>query len=189
MSREAPGITERPGLSVAQIGSFPRVRSSCLRSPGRSWENFQTPSAAGSRYSPAACIGGFSLVAFFIPLLCLSIAFGLRHSVISPATSACIADLRSPEARAMGMPGSIMDIGHTAGPVISGLVALLLRLAAPTLLPGQGWFSCPTPCFASSRADCMAARGSILLRILRKHLKFIFRFNALDWQSFVDANC
>ncbi len=73
----------------------------------------------------AACMGGFPFVTSFLSLLCLSIIFGLCLSVVTSATSAYIADLSSPEARgsAMGMLGSIMDIGHTAGPIISGLVA------------------------------------------------------------------
>jgi DHA1 family multidrug resistance protein-like MFS transporter len=73
----------------------------------------------------AACIGSFSLTTSFLPLLCLSIAFGLCLSVVTSATSAYIADLSSPETRgsAMGLLGSIMDIGHTAGPLISGIVA------------------------------------------------------------------
>lgn len=86
----------------------------------------------------AACIGGFSLVTSFIPLLCLSIAFGLCHSVLSSATSAYIADLSSPEARgsAMGVLGSIMDIGHTSGPILSGLVASSLGYAQSFVAAG-----------------------------------------------------
>jgi MFS family permease len=86
----------------------------------------------------AACIGGFSLVTSFIPLLCLSIAFGLCHSVLSSATSAYIADLSSPEARgsAMGVLGSIMDIGHTSGPIIAGLVASSLGYAQSFVAAG-----------------------------------------------------
>lgn len=73
----------------------------------------------------AACMVGFPLVTSFFPLLCLSMIFGLCLSVVTSATSAHIADLSSPDARgsAMGMLGSVMDVGHTAGPIISGLVA------------------------------------------------------------------
>jgi len=57
--------------------------------------------------------------------LCLSITFGLCLSVVTSATSAYIADLSSQQARgsAMGILGSIMDIGHTSGPLLSGVVA------------------------------------------------------------------
>ena len=79
----------------------------------------------------AACIGGFSLTTSFLPLFCLSIIFGLCLSIVTSATSAYIADLSSTETRgsAMGMLGSIMDIGHTAGPLISGVVATLFDYA------------------------------------------------------------
>jgi len=73
----------------------------------------------------AACVGGFAFTTSFLALFCLSIVFGLCLSVVMSATSAYIADLSSPEARgsAMGLLGSVMDLGHTTGPLISGLVA------------------------------------------------------------------
>lgn len=73
----------------------------------------------------AACIGGFSLMSSFFPLLLMSITFGLCLSIVTAATSAYIADLSSQQARgsAMGLLGSIMDIGHTSGPLISGVIA------------------------------------------------------------------
>ncbi|MFZ5765443.1 MAG: MFS transporter [Thermodesulfobacteriota bacterium] len=76
----------------------------------------------------AACISGFALTTSFFPLLCLSLAFGLCLSVVTSATSARIADLSSPEGRgtSMGLLGSIMDIGHTAGPLVSGVVVATL---------------------------------------------------------------
>jgi MFS family permease len=73
----------------------------------------------------ASCIGSFSLFSSFIPLLALSILFGLSLSVVTSATSALIADLsdRTAHGSAMGVLGSIMDIGHTTGPLISGILA------------------------------------------------------------------
>jgi len=58
-------------------------------------------------------------------LLTLSIAFGLSLSIVTSATSASIADLSSAEGRgsAMGLLGSVMDIGHTTGPLASGFIA------------------------------------------------------------------
>ncbi|MFZ6007090.1 MAG: MFS transporter, partial [Nitrospirota bacterium] len=74
----------------------------------------------------AICIGSFSLFKSFLPLLTLSILFGLSLSIVTSATSAFIADLSKKESHgsAMGILGSIMDIGHTTGPLISGIVAL-----------------------------------------------------------------
>ena len=73
----------------------------------------------------ALCIGSLPLFTSFVPLLALSILFGLSLSLVTSATSALIADLSERESRgsAMGLLGTIMDIGHTAGPLVSGLIA------------------------------------------------------------------
>lgn len=73
----------------------------------------------------AACIGSFSLFKSFAPLLGLSILFGMSLSIVTSATSAFIADLSKEETHgsAMGILGSIMDIGHTTGPLASGIIA------------------------------------------------------------------
>jgi len=74
----------------------------------------------------ALCIGSFSLFKSFIPLLALSMLFGLSLSIITSATSAFIADLskRETHGSVWGILGSIMDIGQTLGPIVSGFVAL-----------------------------------------------------------------
>ena len=79
----------------------------------------------------AVCIGTFPFFKSFIPLLALSILFGLSLSVVTSATSAFIADLSKKENRgsAMGVLGSIMDIGHTTGPLIAGIVAAYFGFA------------------------------------------------------------
>jgi MFS transporter, DHA1 family, multidrug resistance protein len=73
----------------------------------------------------AACIGCFSLLESFLPMLMMSMLFGLSLSIVTSASSAYVADLSDKEARgaAMGLLGSIMDIGHTTGPLASGFVA------------------------------------------------------------------
>ncbi|MBI5971410.1 MAG: MFS transporter [Deltaproteobacteria bacterium] len=79
----------------------------------------------------AACIGAFSLFTAFVPLLLLSMSFGLCLSIVTSATSAAIADMSKKETHggAMGTLGSIMDVGHTTGPLISGFVAAYFGLA------------------------------------------------------------
>jgi len=74
----------------------------------------------------AVCIALFPLASSFLSLLALSILLGLSLSVLTSASSAYIADLSPAEVRgsAMGMLGSIMDIGHTTGPLVAGLVIL-----------------------------------------------------------------
>jgi MFS family permease len=79
----------------------------------------------------AFCIGGFSFFRSFIPLLALSILLGLSLSVVTSATSALIADLSRAEGRgsAMGVLGSIMDIGHSTGPLVSGIIAAYFSIS------------------------------------------------------------
>jgi MFS family permease len=79
----------------------------------------------------AFCISGFSFFKSFIPLLALSILFGLSLSVVTSATSAFIADLSRVEGRgsAMGILGSIMDIGHSTGPLVSGIIATYFSIS------------------------------------------------------------
>jgi len=72
----------------------------------------------------AASIGCFALFGSFAALAVLSIFFGVSMSTLTSATSAYIADLsRTARGSAMGMLGSIMDIGHTSGPIAAGVVA------------------------------------------------------------------
>jgi MFS family permease len=72
----------------------------------------------------AICIGSFAFFKSFLLMLVLSILFGLSLSIVTVATSAFIADLsrKKMHGSAMGILGSIMDIGHTAGPLVSGIV-------------------------------------------------------------------
>jgi MFS transporter, DHA1 family, multidrug resistance protein len=72
----------------------------------------------------AISIGGFALFGSFVPFLILSVLFGITMSTLTSATSAFIADLsRTARGSAMGVLGSIMDIGHTTGPLVAGFVA------------------------------------------------------------------
>jgi len=64
-------------------------------------------------------------------LFALSVLLGLALSVATSATSAYVADLSRRENRggAMGLLGSIMDVGHSAGPLAAGLAAALFGSA------------------------------------------------------------
>ncbi|HIJ59417.1 MAG TPA: MFS transporter [Nitrospirae bacterium] len=72
----------------------------------------------------AICIGSITFFNSFISLLLISILFGLTISTVTSATSAFISDNSSKDDRgsAMGILGSIMDIGHTTGPIITGFI-------------------------------------------------------------------
>lgn len=58
-------------------------------------------------------------------LFALSVLLGLALSVATSATSAFVADLSRRENRggAMGLLGSIMDVGHSTGPLVAGCAA------------------------------------------------------------------
>lgn len=124
------------GLSAYQVGIFlsAQVITLALTKPlmGRfSDRHGREPQIFAGALIGAACIGTFSLFRSFLPLLVLSIAFGLSLSIVTSATSAFVADLSSIEARgsAMGLLGSIMDMGHTTGPLVSGIIATFFGYA------------------------------------------------------------
>jgi len=77
----------------------------------------------------AACMAAS---ANFGLLLALSILVGLSLSIVTSATSAAVADISRCEMRgsAMGVFGTIMDVGHSAGPLVSGMVAAFLGFKA-----------------------------------------------------------
>lgn len=124
------------GLSAYVVGIFlsAQVITLALTKPvmGRfSDKHGRRPQIFAGAVCGAVCIGAFSFFTSFAPLLILSASFGLCLSIVTSATSACIADLSKKEThgRAMGILGSIMDIGHTTGPLISGFIAAYFGLA------------------------------------------------------------
>jgi MFS family permease len=118
------------GLSAYEIGIFlsAQVITLALTKPlmGRFSDiHGRRPQIFWGAIMGALCIGSFSFFKSFTPLLLLSMLFGLSLSIVTSASSAFIADLsrRETHGSAMGILGSIMDIGHTAGPLVSGIVA------------------------------------------------------------------
>jgi len=117
------------GLSAYTVGAFlsAQVITLALTKPmmGRfSDRHGRKPQIIVGAIIGALCVGSISLFESFLPLLALSILLGLSLSIVTSATSALIADLsrRETHGSAMGVFGSIMDIGHTAGPLASGIV-------------------------------------------------------------------
>ena len=117
-------------LTVYEVGIFlsSQVITLALTKPmmGRfSDRHGRRPQIFAGALIGAGCIGSFALFKTFLPLLVLSVLFGLSLSIVTSATSAFIADLtdRTTHGSAMGILGSIMDIGHTTGPLVSGVVA------------------------------------------------------------------
>ncbi len=63
-----------------------------------------------------------------IPLIVLSGLFGLSVAIVTPSTTAMVADL-SKQARlgaAMGVFGTIWDVGEASGPIIAGILITIL---------------------------------------------------------------
>ena len=124
------------GLSAYEVGVFlsAQVITLALTKPilGRfSDRHGRKPQILAGALMGALCIGSLSIFKSFFPLLLLSILFGLSLSVVTSATSALVADFSRKETygSAMGILGSIMDIGHTTGPLVSGIVAKYLGFA------------------------------------------------------------
>ncbi|MEW5745202.1 MAG: MFS transporter [Nitrospirota bacterium] len=125
------------GLSAYEVGLFlsAQVITLALTKPamGRfSDKHGRKPQIVTGALIGSLCIGSLSLLRSFVPLLLLSVLFGLSLSIVTSATSAFIADLsrRETHGSAMGVLGSIMDIGHTTGPLVSGIVAVRFGLAS-----------------------------------------------------------
>ncbi len=131
-----PLYSIKMGLSAYEIGIFlsAQVITLAFTKPvmGRfSDKHERKPQIFAGAIIGAVCIGSFSLFTSFVPLLFLSILFGLALSIVTSATSALIADLSRKETHgsAMGTLGSVMDIGHTTGPLVSGFIAAYFSIA------------------------------------------------------------
>lgn len=72
----------------------------------------------------------------FLPLLALSMAFGLGTGMVTPSTTAMIGDLvtRGDFGAAMGLFGSLWDTGHASGPLVAGVLIALLGYHAAFLI-------------------------------------------------------
>ncbi len=125
-----PLYAREHGISTYQIGIFlsSQILTLAITKPimGRFSDRHGRRSQiiAGSLLG-ALSIAAFSLSSSFLRLLVFSILFGLSLSIVTSATSAYIADLSRKETHgsAMGLLGSVMDIGHTTGPLAAGIVA------------------------------------------------------------------
>ncbi|HPS56909.1 MAG TPA: MFS transporter [Spirochaetota bacterium] len=71
-------------------------------------------------------------VTLFIPVLAVSMLFGLAMSFSTVATSAFVADVAEKEqlGASMGALSSIMDVGHSSGPLVAGTVITLISVKA-----------------------------------------------------------
>jgi MFS transporter, DHA1 family, multidrug resistance protein len=79
-----------------------------------------------------AAVATLSVTTSFILILVISVVIGLSLSIVTSATSAAVADVSRCELRgsAMGVFGTIMDVGHSAGPLVAGMLAAYLGYSA-----------------------------------------------------------
>ncbi len=135
-----PAHALRAGLNPYQIGLClsSQIITIALAKPvmgrfsdrhGRPRQIFVGTVAAG------ICVAFLSMAGSFVALLALSILLGLTISVVTSASAAHIADLSKDTAQgsAMGILGSIMDMGHSLGPLVGGILAASLGLPASFL--------------------------------------------------------
>lgn len=96
---------------------------------------------------------GISMVALaysysFPTLIAASVLLGLTVAVVTSASAAYIADLSNNKnhGSAMGILGSVMDIGHTTGPIVGGILAVSFGLKI-TFLSGAAILIMSSFCF------------------------------------------
>jgi MFS transporter, DHA1 family, multidrug resistance protein len=79
-----------------------------------------------------------------VPVAAIGILFGLAVSISTVATSTFVADVATREniGASLGALSSIMDIGHSAGPFIAGVVIAATVISGGFLLAGGVCFLC-----------------------------------------------
>ncbi len=131
-----PLYSIQAGYSAYEIGIFlsAQVITIALSKPfmGKfSDRHGRKPQIIAGTFIGAVGVGALPLFDGFFFLLVINIFIGISISIVTAATSAYIADLSRKEAygSAMGLLGSIMDIGHTTGPLVSGIIAYNFGIA------------------------------------------------------------
>ncbi|WP_243311712.1 MFS transporter [Fundidesulfovibrio agrisoli] len=101
----------------------------------------------------AACCAAVPWVKGLTGLAVLAVGLGLALSVATAASQAFVADASKREHRgaAMGLLGSIMDIGHSTGPLLGGMAAALAGSAGAFALGGAVLAACAAGVFRATR--------------------------------------
>lgn len=96
------------------------------------------PQIIAGAFLAALCMVLFAFASFFWQLMVVSVLLGLAISVVTSASAAYIADLskQGSHGSAMGALGSIMDIGHTTGPIVAGVLAVSYGLTVSFISGG-----------------------------------------------------
>lgn len=117
------------GLSAAQVGLLFGIQgiSTLVARPlmGRlSDRTGRRPLIIAGLLGCAVTFALIPAVEGFMILLFLTAGFGLAEAVVTSSTAALVADLCRSKSlgSAMGVFGTIMDIGHASGPILAGLL-------------------------------------------------------------------
>ena len=117
-------------LNTFQIGVFLSAQIITLAVTKPAMGKFSDQHGRTPQIIWGSSLGVFAALALsfstgFVPILIVSTLIGLSLSVVTSATSAAVAEISHFENRgsAMGIFGTIMDVGHSAGPLVSGMVA------------------------------------------------------------------
>jgi len=130
------------GLDAAQAGVLFGVQSvtSFASRPTMGWASDRIGRRPLILLGLVICAGSLATVPFttsFVGLMALSALFGFGEAIVNAAAAALVADLSELKTlgSAMGMQGTIMDIGHASGPILSGVLigALGFQLAFPII--------------------------------------------------------
>jgi len=142
-----PLYARQHGISAYEIGIFLSAQIIVLalarpimgRFSDRHGRKAQIVSGA---VTSAGILAALALFSTFVSFLIISVLFGLSLSLVTSATTAHIADLSKKETHgsAMGLLGSVMDIGHTTGPLAAGLIAAHFGFAQAFLAASSALF-------------------------------------------------
>jgi MFS family permease len=117
------------GLDAAQAGALFAVQSvtSFFSRPTMGWVSDRIGRRPLILVGLVVCAASLAAIPFTRPfpgLMALSALFGFGEAIVNAAAAALVADLSELKTlgSAMGMQGSIMDVGHASGPILAGLL-------------------------------------------------------------------
>ncbi|HLG44004.1 MAG TPA: MFS transporter, partial [Nitrospirales bacterium] len=117
------------GFDAAQAGALFAVQSvtSFFSRPTMGWVSDRVGRRPLILLGLVVCAASLAAIPFTRPfsgLMALSALFGFGEAIVNAAAAALVADLSELKTlgSAMGMQGSIMDIGHASGPILAGLL-------------------------------------------------------------------
>ncbi len=130
------------GMDAAQAGILFGIQSvtSFVSRPTMGWASDRIGRKPLILLGLVVCAASLAAVPFtraFGGLLILSALFGFGEAIVNASAAALVADLSELKTlgSAMGMQGTIMDVGHASGPILAGLLvgALGFQIAFPVI--------------------------------------------------------